>query len=226
MDSYFIILLIFCLVCGFVSANLGKKKGYSYGAFFALGFFLAIIGVVIALVVQDKRSNMADAADGVLKYKQLLDEGIISQEEFDKRKNALLAQDEKPNDYQKAKSKIFANSIVIMAISAMVALFSIGSIVQDDITAIIGRTFLIVLAVAAIASCAHAAIVMCAIPKRRELIPFALICGIASIVLVVASFFVGMGAGALGYFALLIVLGFVMAVLVAISSIITFLARK
>lgn len=39
------------VVCGWISSSIAKKKGRSAGAFFALGFFLGIIGIVVAAVV-------------------------------------------------------------------------------------------------------------------------------------------------------------------------------
>lgn len=79
-------------ICGAICYTLGKKKGYSPAAFGAMGFFLAVIGVIIALVLPDKNdgSREAAAADGLIKYKELLDTGVITQEEFDKKKSELL----------------------------------------------------------------------------------------------------------------------------------------
>lgn len=85
--------LIICIILGAITGNVGKKKGYSYGAFFALGFFLTVIGLIIALVMEDKNAKASpavDAADSLIKYKRLLDDGAISKEEFDKKKSELL----------------------------------------------------------------------------------------------------------------------------------------
>ncbi|MBC5583726.1 SHOCT domain-containing protein [Eggerthella sp. NSJ-70] len=90
MEMLFLPALAVGAVCGFVSASIGKRKGYSYGAFFALGLFLGVVGLIISLVVQDKGNQASDAADALLKYKQLLDLGAITQEEFEVKKSEFL----------------------------------------------------------------------------------------------------------------------------------------
>jgi len=52
-----IIFLIVAVVCAVICANLAKKKGKSVPLFAILGFFLPIVGVIVALVV--KPSNQA-----------------------------------------------------------------------------------------------------------------------------------------------------------------------
>ncbi|MFJ5566537.1 SHOCT domain-containing protein [Lysinibacillus xylanilyticus] len=42
-------------------------------------------------VVQPVASNQISAADEILKFKQLLDEGILTQEEFDAKKKQQLS---------------------------------------------------------------------------------------------------------------------------------------
>ena len=36
------------LICGFLSADLARKKGYSYGSWFACGLFFGVLGLVAA----------------------------------------------------------------------------------------------------------------------------------------------------------------------------------
>lgn len=38
----------------FIPANIAKKKGYSYGGFWALGFFFFLIGLIVALCLDPK----------------------------------------------------------------------------------------------------------------------------------------------------------------------------
>lgn len=82
--------LIVGLVCGFICRLQASKKGYSETAFFCLGFFLGIIGLVVALLIPSKQSEAISNADGILKYKELLDQGVITQEEFETKKNELM----------------------------------------------------------------------------------------------------------------------------------------
>lgn len=71
----------------------GEKKGYGSTLSFCAGFFLGVIGIVIMAVVQDKggANEEATSADALMKYKELLDAGAISQEEFGVKKKELLA---------------------------------------------------------------------------------------------------------------------------------------
>ena len=85
-----IISVIIGIVCGFVCKSQAANKGYSEAAFFCLGFFLGVIGLVIALLLPAKQSTSITNADSLLKYKELLDQGVITQEEFDAKKRELL----------------------------------------------------------------------------------------------------------------------------------------
>lgn len=38
----------------FIPASIARKKGYSYGGFWAFGFFLFIPALIVALVIEDK----------------------------------------------------------------------------------------------------------------------------------------------------------------------------
>jgi len=43
-----------CVGLAFIPANIARKKGYSYGGFWALGFFFFLIGLIVALCLPDK----------------------------------------------------------------------------------------------------------------------------------------------------------------------------
>ncbi|APE14144.1 hypothetical protein BOH72_01780 [Mycobacterium sp. WY10] len=47
----FVVIVLIPVACGFIASTLAKKKNRSAGGFFALGFFLGVIGIVIAAVV-------------------------------------------------------------------------------------------------------------------------------------------------------------------------------
>ena len=81
---------------GIPCMNLAKKKGYSPGGFFALGFFFPLIGVIVILCLSDKNAQQNAAAlqgapQTLMQYKQLLDQGIITPEEFEAKKQQLMS---------------------------------------------------------------------------------------------------------------------------------------
>lgn len=82
-----IVVIVIWIICAVASGNMASKKGYSYIAFALLGLFTGIIGVIVAAVLPDKRGGNPEA---LLKYKELLDKGVITQGEFDKKKEELM----------------------------------------------------------------------------------------------------------------------------------------
>lgn len=95
---FVIYILIFLVLLGlaFIPAKLASNKGYSFGLFYFFGVCFWLPALIVALVIQDKTSGSqttaraSDNADALLKYKQLLDAGAITQEEFDVKKGELL----------------------------------------------------------------------------------------------------------------------------------------
>lgn len=97
-----IIIIAGCLVawfgCGLLGGYINEKKGCNYWAGFWCGFLLGILGLIIVIVQKDKNENINQNAiinnnsnaDELKKYKELLDSGIITQEEFEKKKQQLL----------------------------------------------------------------------------------------------------------------------------------------
>ena len=86
------LMIIICVVClvvavglAFIPAHFAKKKGYSYVGFWIFGFFLFIPALIVALCI-----NKHDTSQTLLNYKKLLDDGGITQEEYDKKKAELL----------------------------------------------------------------------------------------------------------------------------------------
>lgn len=92
-------ILLWCIIWGFVTKAIVKGKGYeNSGVWFWCGFFLGIIGVIVAACkpavnvspnytpVQPQTSS----ADELFKYKKLLEQGAITQEEYDAKKAQLL----------------------------------------------------------------------------------------------------------------------------------------
>lgn len=43
-----------CVGLAFIPASMARKKGYSYGGFWAFGFFLIVPAIIVAAVIEDK----------------------------------------------------------------------------------------------------------------------------------------------------------------------------
>lgn len=85
-----VIAIVFCVIC----LKIGANKGYNPALCGVLGFFLGVIGLIVVAVLPNKKIDQAimqsTEADSLMKYKELLDQGIITQEEFDRKKNEIL----------------------------------------------------------------------------------------------------------------------------------------
>ena len=102
-DEGYIALIIILdgVVWGFVTRAIVKGKGYeNYNSWFWCGFFLALIGVIVAACKPAVNATQSYApvpvqpqasdADELMKYKQLFDQGAITQEEYEAKKKQLL----------------------------------------------------------------------------------------------------------------------------------------
>ena len=81
------------------TGKVAERKGYSFAPFLVLGLFLSFIGLIIALIMpyrQDgwQASGESSKASAIAEYKRLLDDGAITQEEYDAAKGRILAGDE------------------------------------------------------------------------------------------------------------------------------------
>lgn len=102
-------ILIFAVLWGFVAMSIVRNKGYDNeddkNKWFLVGFVLGLIGVIIAacqpslvnmgnnagnnnVIVQSNNST----ADEIKKFKELLDAGVITEQEFQAKKDQLLKQ--------------------------------------------------------------------------------------------------------------------------------------
>ena len=88
---FWLALIIVTLACTLWCADKANRKGYPIALGVLLSFFLGIIGLVVVLALPDKEADKtAQAPDKLLKYKELLDEGILTQAEFERKKSELL----------------------------------------------------------------------------------------------------------------------------------------
>lgn len=111
------LMLVISAALAFIPAYLARKKGYSYGLFWLFGFFLFLPAIIVACCIEDKTkpktptavyvaqpytppyappaappapSSSPSPVDELQRYKDLLDQGAISQEEYDAVKAKLL----------------------------------------------------------------------------------------------------------------------------------------
>lgn len=89
---FVIFLIVILFVVLLIPARIANKKGYSYIGFLVFAVFFYPIALIVSLLIDDKSSykSESDKADALIKYKQLLDEGVITQEEFDIKKSEYL----------------------------------------------------------------------------------------------------------------------------------------
>lgn len=95
MNPIIIIIVLISPALALIPASIAKKKGYNFTAWWIYGWFLFIIALIHVMVIPDKNllsnnSESISAADEIKKYKELLDQGALTQEEFDKKKKEFL----------------------------------------------------------------------------------------------------------------------------------------
>ena len=107
MEVYIIVSLIVAAGLGFIPASIAKKKGYSFGLWWFYGWMLFIVAIIHVSLIPDKNAQHIlnndpnipycpptsvgqSAVDELKKYKELMDQGVITEEEFQKKKEQLL----------------------------------------------------------------------------------------------------------------------------------------
>jgi len=94
MEYYFIGLIIGAGLA-FIPANIAKNKGHSFGLWWFYGWMLFIVAIIHVQFIEDynKKESPKEpiyVADELKKFKELFESGIITEEEFNKKKNDLL----------------------------------------------------------------------------------------------------------------------------------------
>ena len=96
IESHDVNLLIIVALLAFIPANIAKNKGYRFGLWWLYGWFFFVIALIhIALLPnknaqQNNLKNPQSSADELKKYKDLLDQGAITQAEYQAKKEQLL----------------------------------------------------------------------------------------------------------------------------------------
>ena len=96
--------LFVLIALALIPAKIASEKGYGYYGFFILGIFFFIPALIIALCLSDKNAQVTEisnaieksktstssAADELTKYYGMLQQGIITPEEFEAQKQKQL----------------------------------------------------------------------------------------------------------------------------------------
>jgi len=84
-------MLFFAAILGLITGFIAKSKGYSFGAWWLYGFLIFIIAIIHVLVIPNKKNIEQKVINELERYKKLFEEGIITEEEFDSKKEELKA---------------------------------------------------------------------------------------------------------------------------------------
>lgn len=104
--------LIIAVFLGLIPANIARRKGRSFGLWWFYGAALFIVAIIHVLLIKDNNTvssvspvvsqkkaeeskpaapvQQSDRTDELKKYKELLDAGVLSQEEYDIKKKGIL----------------------------------------------------------------------------------------------------------------------------------------
>lgn len=90
-----IVALFFSIFILILPAKIASKKGKSFGLWLIYSIFLWPIALIHSILLDDIQDNQElkrknGEADLLLKYKKLLDEGAITEEEYNRKKQEFL----------------------------------------------------------------------------------------------------------------------------------------
>ncbi|KAA0698291.1 SHOCT domain-containing protein [Neorhizobium sp. P12A] len=92
---YFILWIIIGCICAAICSNMARSRGRGSGLWAVLGFFLGLLAILILAVMgnTNERLTVSSASRGeeIAKLKQLHDEGVLTEDEFEQEKRQLLA---------------------------------------------------------------------------------------------------------------------------------------
>ncbi len=84
-----------------IPANIAQKKGHSFGLWWFYGWMLFIVAIIHVQFIPDRNapdtktvqrlSTGISVADELKKYKELYDQGVLTEEEFKTKKAQLLS---------------------------------------------------------------------------------------------------------------------------------------
>ena len=93
-----LITLIVAAGLGLIPAKIAESKGYDFKLWWLYGWLIFIVALIHAALLPNKNEQrrytehqmFSANADELLKYKKLLEEGAITQDEYDAKKKQLL----------------------------------------------------------------------------------------------------------------------------------------
>ena len=99
--SIYIIALAFSAILGIIPGVIAKNKGYSFALWWFYGWMFFMIALIHSILIPDKNEtkngglsakNISEinAAEELKTYKELLDQGVISEKEFNIKKEQLI----------------------------------------------------------------------------------------------------------------------------------------
>lgn len=96
---YCVVILAIAAGLGVIPATIARNKGYSFGLWWFYGWMLFIVAIIHVSLLPNKnapsmpppvRRSPPGVAAEIGRYKDLLDSGAITQEEFEAKKRQLL----------------------------------------------------------------------------------------------------------------------------------------
>ena len=103
---YPVLTLMIAAGLAFIPANIAKQKGHSFGLWWVYGWLLFIVAIIHVQFIEDYsaqtpggrtmgvrpqlQKSPSDVSAELRSLKELLDSGIITQENFDRKKRQLL----------------------------------------------------------------------------------------------------------------------------------------
>ena len=99
MENYIFLGIILAAGLAFIPANIARKKGYSFGLWWFYGWMLFIVAIIHVSLIEDKNAQqkqpapavqLVGVADEIKKYKELFDQGILTESQYQEKKEQLL----------------------------------------------------------------------------------------------------------------------------------------
>lgn len=92
--GYLFTTLFVAALLGLIPASIAKRKGHSFGLWWFYGWMLFIVAIIHVQFISDENASHVllsqSPAEELKKYKELYDQGVLTEEEFNEKKNQLL----------------------------------------------------------------------------------------------------------------------------------------